>query len=52
MSRYETISIFRMQKRSVKYVHDFSHVALPGKVQELTTQLIDNFQTLKPASSS
>ncbi|PHM53515.1 transposase [Xenorhabdus hominickii] len=32
--------------------HHFFHATLPEKVQELTTRLTDNFQTLIPASSS
>ncbi|MDE9516352.1 transposase, partial [Xenorhabdus bovienii] len=30
----------------------FFHVTLPEKAKELTTRLTDNFQILKPASSS
>ncbi|CAM3630333.1 transposase (fragment) [Xenorhabdus nematophila ATCC 19061] len=30
----------------------FFHVTLPTKAQELATRLTDNFQILKPASSS
>ncbi|MBD2790377.1 transposase, partial [Xenorhabdus sp. DI] len=32
--------------------HHFFHVTFPEKIQELTTRLTDNFQTLIPASSS
>ncbi len=30
----------------------FSHATLPENAKELTTRLTDNFQILKPASSS
>jgi transposase len=33
-------------------IRHFFHVTLPEKAKELTTRLTDNFQTLKPASSS
>ncbi|CDH07158.1 transposase (fragment) [Xenorhabdus bovienii str. oregonense] len=33
-------------------LHHFFHVTLPEKAKELTTRLIDNFQTLSPASSN
>ncbi|WP_262946603.1 IS630 family transposase, partial [Xenorhabdus indica] len=33
-------------------LHHFFHVTLPEKAKELTTRLTDNFQILKPASSS
>ncbi|OKO98152.1 DDE endonuclease [Xenorhabdus thuongxuanensis] len=33
-------------------LHHFFHVTLPETAKELTTRLTDNFQILKPASSS